>query len=66
MNEFCDEIDNDCDGNIDNGVSNYYADTDEDGYGDPESSIESCSAPAGYVDNSNDCNDLDTSYIQTQ
>ena len=34
--------------------------TDEDGYGDLESSIESCSAPAGYVDNSNDCNDLDT------
>ena len=36
------------------------ADVDEDGYGDPESEIESCSAPVGYVDNNTDCNDVDT------
>ena len=39
----------------------YYADTDGDGYGDPNNTIASCSAtpPAGYVTNNYDCNDTD-------
>ena len=33
--EVCDDIDNDCDGDIDDGLGNrWYADTDGDGYGD--------------------------------
>ena len=33
--EICDEVDNNCDGNIDEGVSTlFYVDTDEDGFDD--------------------------------
>ena len=47
-NEICDDIDNDCDGSIDNGaMSTFYADNDEDGYGDLTNTTQACSAPAG-------------------
>ena len=56
--EICDNLDNDCDGSIDENVrSTFYADNDNDGKGDPANSIQACSAPAGYVNNSDDCND---------
>ena len=56
--EICDSMDNDCNGQIDEGVINiYYADADNDGYGDITNTNLSCSAPSGFVDNSNDCND---------
>lgn len=58
--EVCDEIDNNCDGNIDEGVTTtYYADADNDGYGDAASSIEACSAPQGFVEDNTDCDDTD-------
>ena len=39
---------------------NFYADTDGDGFGDPATGVPACTAPQGYVDNSNDCDDTDT------
>ncbi|WP_242132171.1 MopE-related protein [Aestuariivivens marinum] len=58
--EICDGKDNDCDGQTDEGVTNtYYADADGDGYGDAASTIQSCSAPIGYVSDNTDCDDSD-------
>ena len=58
--EVCDDRDNDCDDAIDEGVlTTFYADVDLDGYGDANDASEGCTAPSGYVDNDEDCNDLD-------
>ena len=58
--EVCNGIDDDCDGTVDEGLTNtYYADDDADGYGDPDDTIMACSPPAGYVANDGDCNDAD-------
>jgi hypothetical protein len=40
--------------------SNFYADADGDGFGDPATGVPACTAPEGYVDNSDDCDDTDT------
>ncbi|MEI2675829.1 MAG: MopE-related protein [Chitinophagaceae bacterium] len=58
--EICNGIDDNCDGNIDEGVQNtYYADMDGDTYGDASSTTMACSAPEGYVSDATDCNDAD-------
>ncbi|HEX2532107.1 MAG TPA: MopE-related protein, partial [Chitinophagaceae bacterium] len=58
--EVCDGKDNNCDGQVDEGVSaTFYRDADGDGYGQAALTIKACTAPAGYVANSIDCNDAD-------
>lgn len=53
-----DSVDNDCDGNVDNGGG--FADTDGDGYGDP-ASPGGCSGGGAYVPDNTDCNDGEAS-----
>jgi gliding motility-associated-like protein len=56
--ELCNNIDDNCNTLIDEGVLNtYYADSDSDGFGDINATTSGCIAPAGYVSNFNDCND---------
>jgi hypothetical protein len=67
--EFCDGKDNDCDGAIDDADLDlnddsaplWYLDTDRDGYGDPDRSIQRCEGLPGLVANDLDCNDSDPS-----
>ncbi len=37
----------------------WYADADNDGYGDPGAQLDACEMPDGYVDNDLDCDDSD-------
>jgi hypothetical protein len=57
--EICNELDDNCDGQIDEGVQNtYYVDMDGDGYGSMNFwSIQACTAPMGFAPSSNDCAD---------
>lgn len=54
--EVCDEQDNNCDGEIDEGtLTTFYADTDGDDWGDLSVTTEACRQPAGYTDQPGDC-----------
>jgi hypothetical protein len=63
--EVCDQVDNDCNALTDDAdpgldlttATTYYRDGDGDGFGDPAMSRAACTAPAGYVASSTDCND---------
>ena len=65
--EVCNGLDDDCDGLVDSDddsvdpstVLTWYADTDGDGFGDPDDSVESCDQPSGYVADDTDCDDDD-------
>ena len=59
--EVCDEADNDCNGQVDEGVTDtFYADVDGDGYGSTENTTESCFLPTGYAAADGDCDDSNT------
>ena len=58
--EICNEGDDDCDGEIDEDATDasmWYADSDFDGYGDPDNAVASCTAPSGYIADNQDCDD---------
>jgi hypothetical protein len=58
--ETCNLRDDDCDGQVDEGVTNlptWYADTDGDGFGDAGTAVTACFAPAGHVADATDCDD---------
>jgi hypothetical protein len=61
--EVCNEVDDDCDGAVDEDdaadARTWYADGDGDGYGDGDVSSASCTQPSGAVSNSQDCDDSD-------
>ncbi len=57
--ETCNELDDDCDGTIDDDLaSTWYADADDDGYGDASRPVEACNAPTGYIADNTDCDDV--------
>ena len=61
--EVCDDLDNDCDGLIDDddsdvtGTSTWYRDADGDGYGDSTDDVDACAAPSGFAGEDGDCDD---------
>ena len=58
--ELCDGKDNDCDGATDEDGNDliWYGDADGDGYGGSQFLYQGCDEPEGYVDNNQDCDDL--------
>jgi hypothetical protein len=60
--ELCDEIDNDCDGDVDEDpvdALTWYLDSDSDGFGDAAEPTLACAEPSGYTADATDCDDSD-------
>ena len=59
--ERCDDIDNNCNDEVDEGLptSTYYFDKDGDGFGDPDNPTDDCDQPESHVVNDDDCDDDD-------
>ncbi|MBK9365436.1 MAG: putative metal-binding motif-containing protein [Deltaproteobacteria bacterium] len=61
--ELCDGLDNNCDGETDEGVkTTAYTDADGDGFGDDSTAAETCEVPDGSTTLGGDCDDTDPSY----
>jgi hypothetical protein len=62
--EVCDGADNDCEGDVDEDdatdVLTWYADKDNDNYGDPATSDIDCNQPTAYVADNTDCRPTDS------
>jgi len=61
--EICDGLDNNCDEVVDDDAidqSDWYADADEDGFGDADETTAACEAPTGFIADATDCDDNDS------
>jgi hypothetical protein len=62
-NEYCNSIDDDCDGEIDEDdaidAATWYLDADGDGFGDAGNTTAACDQPSGYLEDDSDCDDGD-------
>ena len=64
--EVCDGVDNNCDFDVDGDAvdaSAWYADSDGDGYGDPDAVTIACDPPAGYTADASDCEDSEATAL---
>ena len=61
--ELCNDVDDDCDGEIDGSnvldAAAWYRDADGDDYGSPGDMVTDCAPPEGYIEDPGDCNDAD-------
>ena len=61
--EYCDGVDNNCDGSVDEDsaedTTTYYRDADGDGYGVKDEAVQACDVPSGFVEIEGDCDDDD-------
>lgn len=57
--ERCNGKDDDCDGEVDEEavLVAFHPDVDQDGFGDPDTSVETCTPEAGWVEDGTDCDD---------
>ena len=66
--EFCDGVDNDCDGQVDDGaLTTWYPDMDGDGFGDMNAGVQACDAPGPeFSTDGHDCDDTDANVFPAQ
>ena len=62
--EYCNSIDDDCNGAFDDDYATdaaiWYSDADSDSFGDADSPTSACTQPAGHVADNTDCDDTDS------